>query len=258
MALLHVNFFSDVLGVCTNMEVILPQKSYTQIGIESSEGGERIPVLYLLHGMSDDCTIWCRRTSIERYVAPLGIAVVMASAQLSYYSDMVYGGKFFTFFADELPKICRGFFPQISGRREDTFVAGLSMGGYGAFKLAMRRPENYAFAGSLSGAFDIANRVIHENVWNLAFGGADKIPGSENDLFYLAEQLKNSGKETPCFYCSTGKDDELTFDGNEKMHKHLTELGIDHTYEVFEGVHNWDYWDTHIKDILARLPIKNK
>ncbi len=256
MALLHVNFFSDVLGVCTNMEVILPQKSYTQIGIQSKEGGDSIPVLYLLHGMSDDCTIWARRTSIERYVAPLGIAVVMASAQLSYYSDMVYGGRFFTFFADELPKICQGFFPQISKKREDTFVAGLSMGGYGAFKLAMRRPENYAFAGSLSGAFDIANRVIHENVWNLAFGGVDKIAGSENDLFYLAEQLKTSGKEMPNFYFSTGKGDELTFAGNERMHSHLTVLGIDHTYEVYEGVHNWEYWDTHIKDILARLPIK--
>jgi putative tributyrin esterase len=256
MALLHVNFFSDVLGVCTNMEVILPQKSYTQIGIDSKEGGDSIPVLYLLHGMSDDCTIWARRTSIERYVAPLGIAVVMASAELSYYSDMEYGGKFFTFFADELPKICRGFFPQISNKREDTFVAGLSMGGYGAFKLAMRRPEQYAFAGSLSGAFDIANKVIHPHVWDLAFGGVDKIEGSENDLFYLAEQLKNSGKEMPQLYFSIGKGDELCFAGNERMHSHLTALDIDHTYEVYEGIHNWDYWDTHIKDILARLPIK--
>lgn len=256
MALLHVNFFSDVLGLCTNMEVILPQKSYYQIGMESKEGGKSIPVLYLLHGMSDDCTIWGRRTSIERYVASMGIAVIMPSVQLSYYSDMAYGGKFFTFIAEELPKICHEFFPQISTKREDTFVAGLSMGGYGAFKLAFQKPENYAFAGSLSGAFDIKNNVLHPKIWEYAFGGTDKIDGSENDLFFLSEEIKKDGKEIPQLYFNCGKKDEIAFSGNERMEKHLTKLGIEHTYERNEGGHSWEFWDEHIKDILEKLPIK--
>ncbi|MDD4164801.1 MAG: alpha/beta hydrolase family protein [Eubacteriales bacterium] len=251
MALLHVNFSSSVLGVCTNMEVILPQKgSFTQTEENT------YPVLYLLHGMSDDCTIWGRRTSIERYAAKYGITVVMPSAQLSYYSDMVYGSRFFTFFSEELPAICHDFFPRISQKREDTFVAGLSMGGYGAFKLAMRRPEKYAFAGSLSGAMDIKNNVLHPEVWKLAFGGNDMITGSENDLFHLSSKLKESGKEIPEFYFSCGTSDVLAFPQNERFDAHLNEIGLSHTYERFEGGHTWEYWDEHIQDILSRLPLK--
>lgn len=252
MALLHVNFNSNVLGVCTNMEVILPQKAnYAQ-----KDTDEKYPVLYLLHGLGDDCTIWGRRTSIERYVNNLGIAVVMPSAQLSYYSDMAYGSDFFTFFSEELPEIVHDFFPRISRKREDTFVAGLSMGGYGAFRLAFTKPENYAFAGALSGAFDIENNVIHSKVWNLAFGGSDKIKGSKNDLFFLSEELKKSGKEIPQLYFSYGKDDTLVRNGNVRMDEHLKSLGIEHTCKKHEGAHTWEFWDEHIRDILSILPIR--
>ncbi|HBL84535.1 MAG: hypothetical protein A2Y17_00980 [Clostridiales bacterium GWF2_38_85] len=255
MALLHVNFFSEVLGQCTNMEVILPQQAFGQIGIESKEGGDSYPVLYLLHGMSDDCTIWGRRTSIERYASSLGIAVVMPSAHLSWYTDMVCGGNYFKFFADELPSICRDFFPKISSKREDNFVAGLSMGGYGALKLAFRRPEKFAFVGALSGAFDIKAFDYYPKLWEQIFGGMDKINGSENDLFHLASEVKKSGKQIPEFYMSCGKDDYI-FAHSEKMDKHLTDIGIEHTYGRFEGAHTWEYWDEHIQDILKKLPIK--
>ena len=88
MALLHVNFFSDVLGKSTAMYVILPQRTNSQIGMAGVRKEGKYPVLYLLHGLSDDYTIWQRRTSIERYVADMGIAVVMPDADTSFYSDM--------------------------------------------------------------------------------------------------------------------------------------------------------------------------
>ena len=136
MAFLNVYFFSEVLGKQVQMNVILPQRSRGQIGLDSiSEKAETYPTLYLLHGMSDDHTIWERRTSIERYASEKGIAVVMPDGDLSWYTDMKHGQNYFTFMADELPAVCRDFFPKMSPRREDTFVAGLSMGGYGAFKL---------------------------------------------------------------------------------------------------------------------------
>ena len=75
MALLHVNFFSDVLGMATSMDVILPEQTMGQIGMEGRASDKPYPTLYLLHGMSDDHTIWQRRTSIERYVSDMGIAV---------------------------------------------------------------------------------------------------------------------------------------------------------------------------------------
>ena len=97
MALLHVDFFSDVLGMCAEMDVILPERNRGQIGMEGKRGEGKYPVLYLLHGMSDDHTIWQRRTSIERYAADYGIAVVMPSTQLGWYTDMHIGFPWFTY-----------------------------------------------------------------------------------------------------------------------------------------------------------------
>ena len=76
MALIHCDFFSEVLGISTSMYVILPQATNTQIGMQGKTHTGKHPVLYLLHGLSDDHTIWLRRTSIERYEAHVGIAVV--------------------------------------------------------------------------------------------------------------------------------------------------------------------------------------
>jgi S-formylglutathione hydrolase FrmB len=98
-------------------------------------------VLYLLHGLSDDDTAWLRRTSIERYVSELGLAVVMPQVHRSFYSDELHGLRYWTFLSDELPQLVDSFF-HVSTRREDTFVAGLSMGGYGALKWALRQPSD--------------------------------------------------------------------------------------------------------------------
>src|SRR5687768_14990413 len=134
MALIHCDFFSDVLGLSTSMTVILPQATTRQIGMNGAVRADAHATLYLLHGMSDDHTMWVRRTSIERYVTPLGLAVVMPAVHRSFYTDMAHGANYWTFISEELPLLARSFFP-LATRREANFVAGLSMGGYGAFKL---------------------------------------------------------------------------------------------------------------------------
>ncbi len=93
MALIQCNFFSEVLSVSTSITVILPQETSNQIGMNNKRNHEKIPTLYLLHGFSDDHTIWTRRTSIERYAAEYGLAVVMPQVDHSFYADMVYGKK---------------------------------------------------------------------------------------------------------------------------------------------------------------------
>ena len=103
MALVHCDFFSDVLGLSTSMTVILPQSTSTQIGMSGQVSTGETPVLYLLHGLSDDHTIWTRRTSVERYVAPLGLAVVMPRVDRSFYLDEAHGNKYWTFLSQELP-----------------------------------------------------------------------------------------------------------------------------------------------------------
>ncbi len=261
MALMHVNFFSEVLGMSMNMDVILPQRTRGQIGMDGERRDGKYPVLYLLHGMSDDHTIWQRRTSIERYASELGIAVVMPAVHLSFYSDMKYGLDYWTFVSRELPEICRDFFPNMSMRREDTFAAGLSMGGYGALKLGLLAPETFGAVASLSGALDMASGLRdntipnHRNLFGLIFGSADEMEHSDNDLMAAAKRLKESGKPLPKIYIWCGTEDFL-YQQNKTAKELLTGLGYDITYEESAGDHQWCYWDEKIRTVLKWLPLK--
>lgn len=260
MALLHVNFFSDTLGMCMNMDVILPQKANGQIGVDSA-AGDTFPTLYLLHGMSDDHTIWQRRTSIERYVSDMNLAVVMPSTHLGFYTDMAHGHRYFTYITKELPAICRSFFRGMSGKREDTFVAGLSMGGYGAFKMALGAPETFCAGASLSGALDVASMAysyIYDEkpaYWNDIFGSQAEIKGSDNDLLALADRLKQSGRPLPKLYAWCGTEDFL-YQYNLNARDRLNALGYELTYEESPGDHQWRYWDEKIQAVLKWLPIR--
>jgi S-formylglutathione hydrolase FrmB len=258
MALINCDFFSDSLGLACSMTVILPQNTGNQTGMKSVAKQEKHPVLYLLHGMSDDHTIWLRRTSIERYVSNMGLAVVMPAVHRSYYTDMACGPKYWTFISEELPKIVQSFFP-ISDKRQDTFAAGLSMGGYGAFKLALRQPERFAAAASLSGALDVS--ALYER-WGAAkaqekdsiFGR--KLHNSDNDLVYLSAKLAKTGKPKPKLFQCCGTEDFLYGD-NLKFRDHLEKLGsFKLHYEEAPGTHEWGFWDANIQKVLKWLPLK--
>jgi putative tributyrin esterase len=242
MALVECNFSSDALGLSSSMTVILPQ---------GMEKGRRHPTLYLLHGLSDDHTIWSRRTSIERYVQDLGIAVVMPEVHRSFYTDMQQGLRYWTFISEELPELARSFFP-LSDRREDNYVAGLSMGGYGAFKLGLSFPDRYAAIASLSGALDMECWIFEEQEYRRVFGDPLQFKGSSNDLFHLAEQLALSDTPRPRFYQCCGTEDFL-YEGNQKFLNHARRLQLDLTYEEEEGAHTWDYWDMKIQRVLGWL-----
>ena len=148
----------------------------------------------------------------------------------------------------------------MSDRREDTFVAGLSMGGYGAMKLGLRASETFSAAASLSGALDASAFATRKNVktaafWEGIFGDLDQIPGSDNDLFALAETLKASGKPLPKLFMWCGTEDSL-YPQNTKMRDHLNALGYDLTYTETPGDHQWKYWDREIQNVLNWLPLK--
>ncbi len=259
MALLHVSFHSEVLGKAVQMNVVLPQRSKGQIGMDSiTEKVQTYPTLYLLHGMSDDYTIWERRTSIERYATEKGLAVVMPDGALSWYTDMKCGaGNYFTFMSKELPAVCRDFFPKMSDKREETFVAGLSMGGYGAMKLGLLCPEIFGYAASLSGAVDFTHLYggARNAYAEMICGDLEKdFKGSDNDLFAAAERLAASDRVKPKLYMWCGTEDFL-YESNVRMRDHLTSLGCDLVYRESKGVHSWHYWDKWIQDVLAWLPL---
>ena len=264
MALIHTNFFSEALGMCAAVDVILPQASNRLIGMETAGGAEKHPVLWLLHGASDNHTIWQRRTSIERYVAPLGLAVVMPNVHLSGYTDMAHGGKYFTYIADELPTLMRRFFP-LSEKREDNFIAGLSMGGAGCMKIGLARPGNYAAIGCLSaGAMnhvprdtdtDPAHPANQDPRWAAMFHrmfDGRTLEGSEEDVYGNVARLAKDGGPFPRIYHACGKDDFLLAPAHytRDVFQAIPGNPFDYTYVEDEGAHTWEYWDAHIQDFL--------
>ncbi|MEG2003404.1 MAG: alpha/beta hydrolase family protein, partial [Clostridia bacterium] len=201
--------------------------------------------LYLLHGMSDDHTIWQRRTSIERYASAYGIAVVMPAANLSWYTDMDCGySNYFTFISKELPFICRDFFPKMSTKREDTFIAGLSMGGYGAVKCALAESETFGKAASLSGAFDIKKRS--KSKYGLSVFGADS---EKHEIDTYAKALAQSQKPKPELFIWCGTEDGLLEINHEKRDM-LVSLGYNVSYSESTGSHCWESWDEQIVNAL--------
>ena len=247
MAHLVVDYYADALGVQTRMHVLLPQRL----------AAGKAKTLYLLHGMSDDEGTWMRRTSIERYAEEKGLAVVMPDGGLGWYTDMYRGLAWFKFISGELPALCRRFFPILSDKREDTYIGGNSMGGYGALKCALRAPRTFSKVISLSGALDAADTAINNTVpatrryWEDVFGPAEDVSGSENDLFAAATALTDPALR-PRIYMWCGTEDFL-YGQNIRMRDHLRALGYDLTYEESPGDHQWKYWDKKIADALDWL-----
>ncbi len=254
MALLRCDFFSDVLEVGTSMTVLLPQATEEQIGVSgpARTTGGGFPVLYLLHGLSDDSSAWLRFTSIERYAAELGLAVVMPQVGRSFYADEVHGGRYWTFLSEELPAVVGSFF-NVSDRREDTFVAGLSMGGYGAVKWALHQPERFAAAATLSGGLDlVALSTVpwRADLFQRVFDGRI---GPEDDLFSL---LASADVEAlPSFYVGCGTEDHL-YSSSLRFVDEATAAGLDVHVDLRPGEHEWGLWDATIRDVLAWLPLQ--
>lgn len=250
MARITLDFHSDALGHAASAIVILPQAARTQIGMAAERSERRLRTLWLLHGLSDDHTIWSRRTPIERYAANYGIAVVMPNGGKSWYTDMAHGENYYTFISEELPEICRSFFCGMSAAREDNFIAGLSMGGYGALKIALRNPNSYAAAASFSGALDVAShgRVFTApHYWSDVFGEIDQIAGSENDVYALA--AKADPATLPRLYVACGTEDAFLPD-NRRLRDLLTERGLPLTYHECPGGHTWELWDQEVQAAL--------
>ena len=251
MALVSCSFYSDALELSTAMTVLLPQRTSTQIGMADAAAGEHgAPVLYLLHGLSDDHTTWQRRTSVERYVAPLGLAVVMPAVSRSFYADERHGQRYWTFLTQELPQVVRSFF-RVSERPEDTYVAGLSMGGYGALKWALQEPSRFAAAASIAGAVDVvglAGRGERRDLFDRVFGGT---PGPTDDLYALL--AGSDAAALPPLHVSCGTADQL-LDSNQRFARAASEAGARVTTDWRPGEHDWDFFDAELQRVLAWLP----
>ncbi|MFH0767226.1 MAG: alpha/beta hydrolase family protein [Bacillota bacterium] len=244
MAFIQCHFQSMVLDLNASVNVIIP---------EDIKENEKIKVLYLLHGYIGDHTDWTRLSSIERYVSAYRIAVVMPAVNNSYYTDMIHGLPYYTFMTQELPKFITSTFP-VSTQTEDNYICGLSMGGYGAFKIALSPPYPYVKAASISGALDIEhiralskekNRIIQfESVF-----GLKSTQNTTNDLKYLINLMKKNKVQSPQLFIGCGTEDFLHEDNVSFTH-FLDQEKIQYTYKESIGNHDWSLWDEYIQIVL--------
>ena len=252
MALITCDFFSEALEVGTTMNVVLPQRSSTQIGVEAVTVSSRPPVLYLLHGLSDDHSAWVRYTSIERYAAEAGLAVVMPAVGRSFYANEAQGHRYWDFVSEELPSVVADFFA-VTDDPEHTYVAGLSMGGYGALRLGLTHPDRYAGAASMSGALDLHSLLTgpdDRRVWDRVFGGRIR---PEDDLHALLGRPVEPGRRLP-LWVGCGTEDELVAHVQEPFVDAARAAGHEVRTGLRPGVHEWGLWDQLVREVIAWLP----
>ena len=231
----------NVLRKMTSAVVILPENA----------GPGPFPVWYLLHGLSDDHTAWTRRTNLERHVEGLPLIVVMPDGGRGFYTDSATepADAFETFLMHDLIGfVDRNF--QTRADRSGRVVAGLSMGGYGAIKLALKFPETFCAAASHSGALwrpDLLEAYEGSELQRV-FG--DQPGGGPNDVYALAERMVRSHLPALRFDCGT---EDYLLPQNRLFHQHLEALRIVHQYVEHPGFHDWAYWDAHVGETVRFL-----
>lgn len=248
------HFYSATLGIQTAAYVLLPDPGVM------AQSAAPAPALYLLHGLSDDHTMWMRQTRLEQYARLYRVAVIMPAVNRSFYMDMAHGARYEAFVSKELPEVMERYFP-ISRRRAGRFAAGLSMGGYGAMKLGLLHPNRYAAVASFSGCLEMeksyefmASTPDHLRELDAVYGSERELLRGNGSLFRLAERLAKTPGRAPAMYVSCGTEDSL-FPGNEAFVKRFGDaLHIE--YHTEPGAHTWDFWDRHIERVLHWLPLE--
>ncbi len=239
MAIFRCTFRSVMLSNDTNLNIILPEVRF---------GGTK--VLYLLHGYQQHFGSWLNQSSVARYAAGKNLAVVMPDGGRSFYTDMTTGEHYYSYIVKELPRFLKNQLG-LEPSREETAVAGLSMGGYGALKIGLRNPDKFSLIGAFSPACDIV-RIAEENpLLSRAICGDMELENSEHDIFHLASET--SGKaDTPEILHYCGSEDFL-IEENHRFRDRAKSLDLKYTYTEEPGEHNWEKWDPWVREFIDRF-----
>ncbi len=260
MAVLQVNFVSQSLWRTVQVQVVLPADKRTAEGKLS--GPQKYKTLYLLHGYWGNDTDWLMGTRIKRWAEEKDLAVVMPSGDNAFYVDRADArNSYGEFIGKELVEVTRRMFP-LSDRREDTFIGGLSMGGFGAMRNGLKYHDTFGRIISLSGAFH--HFESSPDAWSAydesLFGAMEEAVNSDRNPEFLIRALARKKQEVPDLplpqvYMACGVEDGLLA-SNRSCVKLLRESGFEVTYEEGPGAHEWDFWDTYIKKVVDWLPLE--
>lgn len=251
-ATLKLRLFSQALGMCETVDVILPvRKDHSPLC--------KAPVLWLLHGATGIHSDWLRLTSVVRYAAPFGLALVMPSGQNSSYTDMAHGQKFYTYISKELPSVLPGML-NLSTRREDNFIAGLSMGGAGSMMIGLSNPDKYAAIGCLSAGAVIGEGSLRESpLYEINFGSGP-LRGTYKDPLGCAERILKKKLPCPRVFHACGDSDFLLPSAHKTrdFFQALPGNPFDYTYVEDPGAHTWEFWDEHIRQFISFLNLPRR
>lgn len=255
MALIQVNYQSRALYRTVPVNVILPvDRIDFMTGEYATEAGSKFKTLYLLHGLLGNYTDWVSGTRIQRWAEERKLAVVMPSGDNSFYfRSRTPWNDYETFIGKELPEVTRRMFP-LSEKREDTFIAGLSMGGYGAVRNGIVFSDTFSHVAGLSSALHLFDDVSEKANIGL-FDNLEAASKTNLNPKVAVEEMLAEKRQTPKFYLSCGGKDGL-LKCNEDFRDFLMNKGLDVTWDVEpEAAHEWDFWDSQIKKVLEWLPL---
>lgn len=271
MATMEVHFFSETLKRNVTFNAIIPVDKRSIDGNELRERNRPMKTLYLLHGVYGDCTEWQNYTRVALWAQDMNIAVIMPSGENKFYCDIADSNDYFGKFAgEELVTFTRRLF-NLSAAKEDTYVAGLSMGGLGALLTGLRYPDTFGYIGAFSSALMLDKTPVDDKGSQLFHRGSTGEPISRtefyessvgslenldprNDVYRLVDACAANGN-MPKIYQAIGSDDFLLI-CNRKFKAYLDSKGVDVTYEESEGAHEWNFWDKALYHFLNWLPLE--
>ena len=262
MAFIEMNFMSECLMRTVQANVILPADKIEMPDkpgqrVESNEGPFK--TLYLLHGVFGSQIDWVNGTNIQRWAEEKNLAVVMPAGENMFYLDQPRVHNFYSrFVGEELVELTRRIFP-LSKKKEDTFIAGLSMGGYGALRNGLLYHDTFGYIASLSGANvfeEPSEKMFYGSREHLEalYGSFEEAQNSDKNIKWLVSHYGQIGGTGQKIYLACGTEDCL-IDGNREWARVLEKNGFDVTYEEGSGAHEWDFWNRYIKRVIDWLPL---
>lgn len=256
MALIQVNYISKSLMRTVPLNVILPVDKIDYESFDYAGSRDRkFKTLYLLHGVFGNYTDWVSGTRIQRWAEEHNLAVVMPSGDNAFYvNSPVTKSRYGDFIGKELVAVTRMMFP-LSDKREDTFIAGLSMGGYGAIVNGLNNSETFGCIAGLSAAVHLFDKDVPKlGLEDYVLGDNDEAAKTNANPVVAADEMIKEKRPVPEMYMCCGTDDGL-YGSNVKLRDYLKNLGVKVTWDEYKAGHEWDFWDNEIKKVIEWLPL---
>ena len=255
MAFLQIQIYSQTLQRSVPITAVLPTDRQRSDDGTSISNKKAYKTLYLLHGYSDSCMEWCLNTRIQRLAEAQNMAVIMPSGENSFYVDQKGSNRAYgRWIGEELVNLTRAMFP-LSDKREDTFIAGNSMGAFGALIAGLHYPNTFGKIALFSGAFHIFEEMFDKEVW--ASHGLCEIFGEyqnallsqNNPRNALMHYYKTQAVSLPEIYMICGTEDSL-LGSNRSLHTFIANMQFPIVYKECPGEHSWEFWNSQLEDML--------